>query len=108
MGTLFLLRYLTCLSFPNFPQSVLLVFNPRLPVVGKRKTKEKQSESMAGQIWEVEDNMGMEACYVGRKEEPSATCRWLVVMLLSQIRVLVSTLAEWHAAAFYSVLILMM
>lgn len=55
MGTLFLLHYLTCLSFPNFPQSVLLVFNPRLPVVGKRKTKEKQSESMAGQIGEVEE-----------------------------------------------------
>lgn len=69
MGTLFLLRYLKCLSFPNFPQSVLLVFNPCLPVVGKRKTKENQSESMAGQIWEVEDNLGTEACYVGRKEE---------------------------------------
>lgn len=53
-----------------------------------------------------EDNMGTQACDVGRKEEHSATYRWLAVMLLSRILVLVSILVEWHAA-LYSISILM-
>lgn len=79
-----------------------------MPVVGKRnKTKEEQSELVAGQIWEVEDNMGTEACDIGRKEEHPATCTWLVMMHLPQILVLVSARVGW-CAAFHSILILMM
>lgn len=59
IGKLFLLCYLKFLPFPIFPQSALFVFNqkniPRLPVIGKRKEKEKQSEYTAGQIWEAGD-----------------------------------------------------
>lgn len=53
MGRLFLLATLKLVSsFPNFPQNALLVFNQKccLSVFRKRKAKEEQAGSMAGQI----------------------------------------------------------
>lgn len=78
----FLLCYLKFLSFTNFPQSTLFVFNqkniPCLPAV-KTKAKDDQSEHMAGLIWEVKDKMGIKACYARQKKKTRPPCRWLAV-----------------------------
>lgn len=63
---------------------------------------------MAGQIWEVEDKMGIKACYARQREKTRPPCRWLAGKYASShTLVLLSALIECHVA-FYSISTLMM
>lgn len=74
MGKLFLLCYLKlfCLFQIFLKVLCLLVFNqkniPCLPVVREKEEKNRVSV-WAGQIWEVEDEMGTKACDTRQRED---------------------------------------